>query len=226
MKLRLDSFFLYLKEKYFMLSNRTKIARWLELLSVYIGIPLLLKFDILPVYKLVPLFMVFLFYLFVLLRDKTFKRKQFRLNGFDAWIMILWRTVIMLLFLLLFTRFVFPSQYFELPLTNKNLWLLLVFTYPFLSVIPQEFVFRVYFYHRFQGLIGNRNILILLNALLFSFSHIMFENWVALVLTFIASILFSLTYLRYRSFTIVVLEHAIYGVLIFTIGPGAFFHNF
>lgn len=207
-----------------MLSGRMKIARWGELLGIYIGIPLLLKFDILPVYKLVPLFIVFLSYLFILLRDKTFKRKQFRLNGFEAWVLILWRSLIMLLFLILFTRFVFPAQYFELPLHKKNLWLLLIFTYPFFSVIPQEFVFRVYFYHRFKGLFGSRNLLIIMNAFLFSFSHIMFGNWVALVLTFIASILFSLTYLRHRSFTIVVLEHSIYGLLLFTVGPGAFFH--
>ena len=209
-----------------MLSLRKKVARWIELITLFIGIPLLLDFNILPVYKLVPLLAVFLFYLYILLRDKTFKRKQFRLNGFKAWIMILWRSSIMLLFLLLFTWSVYPEQFLELPLHKPRIWLTLLISYPFVSVIPQEFVFRVYFYHRFTGLIGNRNALILLNALLFSFSHIMFDNWVAPVFAFIASILFSLTYLRHRSFTIVVLEHAIYGLLIFTIGPGAFFYSF
>lgn len=209
-----------------MLSNGVKILRWLELICIFIGIPLLLHFDILPVYKLVPLFIVFTFYFFILWRDKTFKKKRFKLNGFRAWSLITWRSSIMILFLICFTWFIFPSQYLDLPVNDQKLWFALILGYPFFSVVPQEFVFRVYFYHRFQGLIGNRNMLILLNAILFSFSHLMFQNWVAIVLTFIASIMFSLTYLRHRSFTIVALEHSIYGLLIFTIGPGSFFHSF
>lgn len=209
-----------------MLSIRLKIFRWAELLSIYLGIPLLLKFDILPVFKLVPLILVFIIYLFIVLRDKTFKRRQFRFNGFRAWIMILWRSSIMLLFLITFTWFIYPSQFLDLPAHETSLWLMLIFIYPFFSVVPQEFIFRAYFYHRFQDLVSNRNVLVLINAALFSFSHIVFENWVAIVFTFIASIMFSLTYLRHRSYTIVVLEHTIYGLLIFTIGPGQFFHTF
>ena len=209
-----------------MLSNRLKISRWIELLSIFIGIPLLLKFAVAPVLKLIPLFLVFVIYFFILLRDKTFKRRQFRLNGFKAWIMILWRSSIMLLFLICFTWFTYPSQFLNLPAHEPSLWLMLVFVYPLFSVVPQEFIFRAYFYHRFHGLVSNRNILVLINAALFSFSHIVFENWVAIIFTFIASIMFSLTYLRHRSYTIVVLEHTIYGLLIFTIGPGQFFHTF
>jgi membrane protease YdiL (CAAX protease family) len=203
-----------------MLSKGTKIYRWLELTGLYIGIPLLLKFDILPVFKLVPLFLVFFIYLYILLRDKDFKRKRFKLNGFNAWQMIFWRSAIMILFLIGFTWFIYPTQYLALPTENTGLWIKIVLLYPFFSVIPQELVYRVYFYHRFQGILGNRNLLIILNAVLFSFSHIIFENWVAIVFTFVASILFSLTYLRHRSFTIVSLEHSIYGLFIFTIGPG------
>ena len=208
-----------------MLTVRTKTYRWVEILLLYIGMPLLLKFDVLPVFKLIPLFTVFVIYLYILLRDKTFKKRQFRLNGFNAWMMILWRSALMILFLIVFTWLIFPAQYLDLPVNNTLLWMKIVLVYPFFSVIPQELVYRVYFYHRFQGLLGNRYLLVIINALLFSFMHIIFENWVAVVLTFIAGILFSLTYLRYRSFTIVVLEHSIYGLLIFSIGPGSFFHS-
>jgi membrane protease YdiL (CAAX protease family) len=203
-----------------------KIGRWLEMIVVFIGVPLLLMFNVLPIYKIIPLLIVFSFYLFVILRDKSFKRHQFRLNGFKAWSMILWRSSIMLLFLILFTWFVFPEQYIYIPIHTPKLWCLLLLYYPLFSVIPQEFIYRVYFYHRFKGLLDNRNILILINATVFSFSHIVFGNRVVLAFTFIASILFSLTYLRYRSYTIVVVEHIIYGLIIFTIGPGAFFHSF
>ena len=210
----------------YMLSVRTQISRWAEIVLIFVGLPLLLKFDVLPVLKLGALFAVFVIYLYILLRDKDFKKKRFKLNGFRAWRMIFWRSAITLVFLIAFTWFVFPTQYLALPTQDTALWGKIVLLYPFISVIPQELVFRVYFYHRFQGLMGNRSLLVLLNALLFSFSHILFENWVAIVFTFIASILFSFTYLRHRSFTIVVLEHVIYGILVFTIGPAAFFHSY
>jgi membrane protease YdiL (CAAX protease family) len=209
----------------YMLSNRIKIFRWIEIIGLYFGIPLLLKFDVVPILKLVPLFLMFVIYLYILLRDKDFKKKRFKLNGFRAWRMILYRSAVMVIFLVFFTWFFYRDQYLALPTQEPLLWLRIVLIYPFFSVIPQELVYRVYFYHRFQGLFANRNLLILLNSVLFSFMHILYENWVAIVFTFVASILFSLTYLRHRSFTIVALEHSIYGLLIFTIGPGSFFHT-
>lgn len=206
------------------MSIKKKILRWSEIIFLYIGIPLLYFFDLLPVHKLFPLIIVFFIYLYIILRDKSFKRHQFRLNGFKAWSMIFYRTSIIIVFLLVYVWKTFPDQLFSLPIEQPSLYALIVLLYPLWSVVPQEFVYRVYFYHRFSGLFGNRNMLVIINAILFSYSHIIFENWVSLVFTFVASIMFSLTYLRYRSFSIIVLEHSLYGILIFTIGPGSFFY--
>lgn len=203
---------------------RTKIYRWIEIIFLYIGIPLLFFFDLLPVHKLIPLIIVSLIFLYIILRDKSFKRHQFKLNGFKAWSMIFYRTSIIIIFLLVYVWHTFPEQLFQMPTERTLFWVVLLLMYPLWSVIPQEFVYRVYFYHRFSGLLKNRNLLVILNAIMFSFSHIIFENWVALVFTFVASIMFSLTYLRYRSYSIIVLEHVLYGSLIFTIGPGEFFY--
>ncbi len=216
----------YFEEEEEMLSLKVKTLRWLELVGLYIGIPFLVWFRIMPAFKLVPLFIVFIVYLFLLIKDESFKNRQFRLNGFKAWSMIFYRTAIMSVFLLAFTWFFYPNQYFDLLINNFDLWLKIVLIYPFFSVIPQELVFRVYFYHRFKGLVPGKYFLIIINAVLFSFTHIIFENWVVIIFTFIASILFSLTYLRYRSFVIVALEHSLYGLLVFTLGPGAFFHTY
>lgn len=203
---------------------KTKIFRWVEICLVYIGLPLLYFFDIIVCHKMVPLLAVFVFYLYVIIRDKTIKRRQFNVNRFKAWRLIFLRSIIIGLFLIIYVSIWFPEQFYQMPTERTRLWLYLIFLYPFWSVLPQEFIYRVYFYHRFKGLVNNRNVLVLLNALLFSFCHIIFRNYVALVLTFLAGIIFSLTYLRHRSFTIVSLEHAIYGSLIFTIGPGDFFY--
>ncbi len=202
----------------------TKIFRWVEILLLYIGIPLMYFFDFLPVHKLVPLIIVSLVYLYVILRDKSFKRHQLKLNGLKAWSMIFFRTSIIIVFLLVYVWKTFPEQLFQMPSERTSFWIVLLVLYPLWSVIPQEFVYRVYFYHRFSGLLKSRNLLVIINAVLFSFSHIIFENWVALIFTFVVSIMFSLTYLRYRSYSMIVLEHALYGSMIFTIGPGNFFY--
>jgi len=65
---------------------------------------------------------------------------------------------------------------------------------------------------------------IFINALLFSFSHIIFNNWLAIILTFFISFLFAYTYKKSNSLLVVSLEHALYGNLIFTVGIGDFFY--
>jgi len=62
------------------------------------------------------------------------------------------------------------------------------------------------------------------NALCFSMAHIIFRNWIALVFTFVGSIVFSLTYIRSRSLNAVFIEHSIYGNIFFTNGFGIFFY--
>ncbi len=207
------------------MDKKTKFRRWLEIVFIYVGVPFSYYLDLIPVDKFIFLSIIFLIYLYIILKDRTLKRNQFRLNASKAWRVIFFRTTIIISFLLSYVWITFPEQFFKLPSQAPRMWVLLMVLYPLWSVIPQEFVFRVYFYHRFSGLIRNRNLFVLINALLFSFSHIIFRNYIALLFTFIASIMFSLTYLRYRSFSIVALEHSLYGNLIFTIGPGEFFYT-
>ncbi len=64
----------------------------------------------------------------------------------------------------------------------------------------------------------------LTNAFLFSFSHIIFRNWLALALTFVGGFLFALTYKRSQSLLTVFIEHTLYGDFIFTVGIGQFFY--
>lgn len=112
-----------------------------------------------------------------------------------------------------------PSLFLRLPLHRPRLWLVVVLLYPLLSVYPQELVFRAYFFHRYRralplndaGFIG-------LNALLFGMSHAVFLHWAAMGLSALGGALFAWTYLRTRSLLCVVLEHALWGGLVFTIG--------
>jgi uncharacterized protein len=96
---------------------------------------------------------------------------------------------------------------------------LVIVLYPLLSVIPQELIFRKFFFFRY-GMFFTPYVLIVLNALVFSFVHLVFKNYIALVLTFVGGILFITTYIKTKSFSLVCIEHALYGDLLFTIGLG------
>lgn len=63
-----------------------------------------------------------------------------------------------------------------------------------------------------------------LNAVLFSFSHIIFNNWLAIVLTFFGGIMFAFTYRKSNSLMVVFIEHMLYGNWIFTVGIGQYFY--
>ena len=107
---------------------------------------------------------------------------------------------------------------------DPHKWLIIILLYPFLSALPQELIFRVFFFHRYKNLIYNQGILTIFNAMLFSFSHIIFNNWTALILTFVGSMLFSFTYKRSNSLLVVTLEHALYGGVILTVSLSRFFY--
>jgi hypothetical protein len=54
--------------------------------------------------------------------------------------------------------------------------------------------------------------------------HIIFHNWIAVILTVFGGMLFAVTYYRSRSTIMVSIEHALFGGLMFTIGLGQFFY--
>ena len=75
---------------------------------------------------------------------------------------------------------VHPHLFFNLPRMRPDIWILIVCFYPVLSVIPQELVYRTFYFHRYGPLFAGRPWLaILTNAALFAFAHIIFGNWIA-----------------------------------------------
>jgi uncharacterized protein len=201
-----------------------KFLLWAEMIAFFIGLPLIYYFDLVPVHKAVPPLVVFVLFLFILLKDKSFDRKKFGLNGFMNWGWLIRRmglvAGLLLIAVLLFNR----DALFVIPRLNPILWVMIMLFYPIWSAFPQEIIFRGYFFHRYERLFPNVRWMILVNALLFSFLHIIFNNWIALVFTFFASILFSITYRKSNSLMVTFLEHAVYGNLIFTIGLGEYFY--
>lgn len=113
-----------------------------------------------------------------------------------------------------------PDKLFFVPRNNLGLYVIILFIYTFLSVWPQEVIYRTFFFQRYERLVQNRFLFIFLNGILFSLAHIFFRNTLVLILTFTGGILFAITYRRFRSTVLVSIEHAIYGNWLFTVGMG------
>lgn len=115
-----------------------------------------------------------------------------------------------------------PSP-FDLPLDKTGLWLAVLVLYPIFSVIPQEVIYRTFLVHRYGALFGVSTPY--LSAFVFSLAHLLFWNWIAVAFTLIGGALFAWTYARTQSLRLVVVEHALYGQAVFTVGLGRYFYG-
>lgn len=129
------------------------------------------------------------------------------------------------LLITLFTALVYPEKLFSFPRENPLVWVLVMLLYPMLSVLPQEIIYRSFFFYRYRALFRNERELVVANAVLFAFCHIIFHNILAVAFTFAGGLLFARTYARTGSLALVTAEHALYGCFIFTIGLGRYFYH-
>lgn len=118
-----------------------------------------------------------------------------------------------------------PAMLWSLLHRRPGIWALVMVAYPLVSVWPQEIIFRVFFFERYRGLFGAGWGIIAASAVVFSFAHIIFHNWLAVALTLPGGWLFARSYQRTSSLLLVFVEHALYGCAIFTIGYGEFFYK-
>lgn len=118
-----------------------------------------------------------------------------------------------------------PEWLFSFVSSHPKFWLVVMFAYPVLSVIPQGVIYRAFFRERYAALLPNPVLRTVVAAACFSFCHVFFLNVWALLLTFIGGLLFWRTYERTGSLLLANLEHALYGDLVFTIGYGHFLYH-
>ncbi len=119
-----------------------------------------------------------------------------------------------------------PQRFLAFPRYAYDLWLTVMILYPLISVTTQEIMYRVFFFHRYGPLFaGDPQAGIMLNAVLFSFSHIVFQSITTLIISFLGGLLFAWRYESSRSYWALILEHSLYGNLIFTVGLGRYFYT-
>ena len=117
-----------------------------------------------------------------------------------------------------------PTAFFAVPAWSQRIWLSVLLLYPLMSVLAQELVYRTFYFHRYGPLFTGRPWLaIAVNGALFGYAHLMFFNPIAILGTALSGTLFAWRYQHTRSFWAVVLEHTLYGWLIFAIGLGVYF---
>jgi uncharacterized protein len=212
------------------ISARRRVWLAVEMLLLYVGAPLVV-YSLLYDYR-IPLFtifpVIFVIFVVILTLDRSFSWREALGRGISG------RTLagIVAVFALaapaltLFAWHDSPDRFLTFPRHAQGVWLMVMVLYPLLSVTTQEIMFRLFFFSRYGALFGgNAQAAIVLNALLFAFVHIIFQNMVSVVISFFGGLLFAWRYETTRSYWAVVLEHTLYGNLLFTLGLGRYFYT-
>ena len=118
-----------------------------------------------------------------------------------------------------------PDRLFDMPRHQTALWAAIVVLYPIASVYPQEVLYRAFLLHRYAGAFGTGRSAATASAAAFGFAHLLFGNVLAVVATLAGGWLFARRYQQTRSLAAVCVEHALYGLTIFTVGLGDFFYH-
>jgi membrane protease YdiL (CAAX protease family) len=199
----------------------------LECGLVFVGLPLLIKYRVVPNYP-IPYLVAGALAAFFLLRNHA---------AFDSSRLLAWgnyrpflpgilvRDLACVAAMGVAVRIFAPDLLFSLVKQRPGLWAAIMLLYPLLSVYPQELLYRAFFFDRYRPLFGSGWAMLLASGLAFGFVHIIFGNSLAVVLCVVGGLLFSITYQQSGSLLLTCLDHAIFGNFIFTIGLGRFFYH-
>lgn len=179
-------------------------------------------------FKIVPLVLIAATgCLFYLIKDKNFNSKVLwrTQNIFVHLKKILMTFILPALLISVFTYFFHKAYFLAFPKSRPILWFIVMLLYPLLAAYPQELIFRGFFFHRYNSLFPNKTVMIVLNGLSFGLAHLVYANWIAVILSTLGGILFAYRYLKCNSILTVGIEHGLWGDFLFTIGLGWYFYS-
>lgn len=203
--------------------NKTKLL--IEFILIFVLPPLLIVFGVMSKVMIMPLMWLIALYAYLHLRRAKVNVLAIDFDS-QALYSILKRFLLIGAAINIFVFLYRPDLFLVLLKEEPLRWLELMILYPILSAYTQEIVFRNFFFYRYEKLFEKRIVLfVVINALLFSYIHIVFENWIAVVFTFVGGVLFALTFLKTRSTLLVSIEHSIYGNALYTLGLGYYFYH-
>ncbi len=195
-----------------------------EFLVLFVLLPTAYALHFLPVPVIGVLLGMGLYGVIMLARDSSFDR-----TACVRWTREVWPNVALVALvaaILLVGTWLFRRHLlFYFPREKTALWAAVLIGYPFLSALPQEILYRVFFMHRYASLFSDRRIMLTASSLIFGLHHLVMGNWVAVILSTIAGFRFAIVYDRTRSVWAPTIEHAIYGWIVFTVGLGDYFYH-
>lgn len=198
-----------------------------ELIFFYIAVPILVErktFGEGQINKIIPLIATCVIFLIVLLAIKDYDNKNLiRFDPYYKWGNVIIRFLVISVIAFFFVEIYYTELNLNFAEEKPERYLLFLVLYPLISVIPQEIIYRGYFFYRYKSLFPNIKIMGVVNALLFGFLHYIYDNWLAVIGATLVGILFVLHYIRTKGLLNVVIIHYAYGILIFSVGLGKFF---
>jgi hypothetical protein len=202
---------------------------WTEFVVLWLGLPTGLAvatwYTMVPI---IPALWILAIACLVLLRaDRTYANGELWNIGAvrEHWRPILLRYLLAAPFIFLAVGLATPDRLLSFVLERPIIWAIVMVLYPILSVYPQGIVWRAFVLHRYAALAEHPRARRLLSAVAFSWLHVIFLNPIAPALTFIGGYLFARTHERSRSLAVSSIEHALYGMTVFTAGWGWFFYH-
>ncbi len=202
------------------------LGRAAEALILFVGLPLLVRSGLVPLPRLVLLGLVCAAAGAALLRDPAFQAdgRWFRGLRAEAGGVVL-RSAAAALVILLLVRWLAPDRLLALPREAPLTWLLGLALYPLLSAWPQELLYRTWFFHRYAPLFPGPRALVAASGVAFALLHLVYPNLVAPLLSLPAGLILAWRYQRHGRLGPVWVEHAAYGLLLFSLGLGDFFYD-
>lgn len=210
-----------------MVARMSRSGKTLELALTFIFLPLLIALTSFlgrPVPLLPTLWLITFVAFLVWCESRTPILPTSLPSSAKEWVRIVRRLAVSAVAMLGLFALVAPEQLFSFPRTEPRVWTIVMIAYPVVSVIPQEFLYRTFFFERYNALFHSRKQLRLTNAILFAGLHLVFLNWLAVALTFIGGLYFAETYERRPSFWMVSVEHTLYGWFVISLGLGSYLY--
>ncbi len=203
-----------------------KLASCLELLLFLGGVPALVLFQEDYIFRRGLLIAAGMYAVFRLWGRISWRR-LFSSPGRGWWKWPLIRAGVALVCLLGFVLLFEPQNLLNLPQEHFEIWLAFVVFYPALSVLPQELIYRVYVFEAHKELLSPPLLALIASAMAFAWLHIVFAGWFAVASTFAAGVALAWNYFQNRNspgaIWPLVLEHSLYGQIVFTIGLYQYF---
>ena len=208
------------------INRKAKFPLIVEFIIIYIAIPALIFTNLLNLPKIVLLLSGIIYCIIVMVRNGKFNWKRLFTSFNSRYLkIILIRTIFVAIALYILVLIWQPGLLFNLPPRYGKHIVLLIILYPVFSVLPQELIYRAFFFQRYSELFPNKNILFIMSIISFSYLHIIYYNPIAVILTFIGGYFFGRTYSESGSLLLTIIEHTLIWLFNFPIRIRNLFHT-